>query len=158
MVLPDSSSVIAFLHDLDRPDLLEQLCTEDRKLLICEAVAKELRGGKTGKHLHKCPSLEYPADSHGIDTEQLAARFPYLGPGEIGVLAWGLHHSGRASRYVLVLDDKRARTAASKLNLKLTGTIGIIRSMNDLGIVPHEEAADLEKTLRTSRFWYKDEF
>ena len=55
-----------------------------------------------------------------------------LGPGEQEVLALGLE----APDAVIVLDDAFARRVAQAVGLHITGTIGIILSAKQVGLIP----------------------
>lgn len=124
--------------------------------MVSSAVAEELRAGKTGRELSKCRRLEFNENRATLQIEGLGARFPYLGAGEISVLAWGLHDKGEKREYLCVLDDRRARQAAAKLDLSLKGTVGLLRELNDRGFVSVQEREALEKTLVDAGFWFKE--
>lgn len=76
-----------------------------------------------------------PAD----ELMKLKVRFPGLHEGELEVIWWGFQFKD----CLCVLDDKKARKSATKLGLKITGTIGILHILNEIGMISEEERKDL---------------
>ena len=107
-IIIDSSSIIA-LYKLDLIDVLKDLYSS---INAPEAVLVEL-----GHDLPHWINI-LPVN----DDETVGYLRKKLGSGESEVITLGVEKQN----YVLVLDDLRARHAAKKLGLKITGLLGIL--------------------------------
>lgn len=114
-----NTSPIQYLHQLGLLDLLAELTSQ---ITVPPAVVNELEVGL--QHNVDLPiitelawvSIQTPVSSAA------APLIPDLGRGETEVLMLGLE----LERAVLVLDDSLARKTAQLLQLKFTGTLGIL--------------------------------
>lgn len=135
--------------------MLERVATL-HDLRVCEAVHGELNKEKTRERLDKCKGLNFPKNLEGLDTTSLQDRYPYLGPGEVNILALALIHKKNGDDYFCIFDEKRARKVAESLGLSFMGTIGLLRELEREGLLPREERIQLEAKLAKSPFYYKE--
>jgi len=150
----DSSVLIAFFAALNNPELLLSLIKCGYEICIPNGVLLELKKGKTFQLLSPFFSNFTPLSE--VDTTSLKFRFVSLGQGELEVLFWGLEFEKRKESYVCVLDDKRARSAAKKLRLRYTGTIGILNTLEESGIINSIEKDYILKKLKEFGFRIPD--
>lgn len=124
-----NTSPIQYLHQLGLLDILKQLVGH---ITIPQAVVDELEAGRTlGHDLPDVTSLEWidmrvPASSQHVTS-------PDLGRGETDVLRLALELP--AGGAVVILDDAKARAAAGRLGLKLTGTLGVLLDAKRAGLI-----------------------
>jgi predicted nucleic acid-binding protein len=124
-----NTSPIQYLHQLGLLDLLRRL---GDSVIVPTAVVRELNDGRqVGVSL---PDL---AEISWISVVQSASAVVLplvtdLGPGEAEVLALGLERRSA----VLVLDDAVARRTARMLQLRHTGTLGLLLDAKRAGYIP----------------------
>ena len=114
----NTSCLIAF-ETVQRLDLLEQIYEE---VLLPEAVAQEWG-------LPPPPWLKVKSISNQALAKALRLQ---LGPGEAEAIALAVELG--ADR--LILDDQRARQIAAKLQIPITGTVGIALRAKHNGLLP----------------------
>lgn len=120
--MPETVSNTSPIQYLYQAGLLELLPTLYGQVIIPAAVAQELAAGRGSGVALPDPSqlawitIEPPADS------TLLRMVADLGPGEREVIALGL----RSPDSLLLLDDGVARRYAKHLNLRITGTLGVL--------------------------------
>ncbi len=130
------TSPLQYLHQLRRMDFLRALA---EAVIIPPSVVAELDAGRRA-------GIDLPElDSSFVvvhKPERTQNPFPTLnlGDGEIGVLSLGLESRNR----IVVIDDGLARRAATALDLKLTGTMGILLDAKKMGLIP-TVAPELER-------------
>jgi uncharacterized protein len=120
--LPDlicDTSVVQYLHQLRLLHLLPKLAD---RVIVPPAVTKELDAGRTlGVDVPDPYDLQWLCIKQPVSI----AAIPLindLGPGETEVLMLALE----LQNAVAVLDDRLARQIAENLNLRYTGTLGIL--------------------------------
>jgi len=86
------------------------------------------------------------------DEGTLRKRFPGLGNGEINVLFWGLKLKGSGVQYYCVIDEKLGRKAAQKLQLPLTGSIGLLKLLKDKKVLSIEQLKIIVDDIKKSPF------
>jgi predicted nucleic acid-binding protein len=122
------TSPFQYLHQLG---LLHILPALSQAVIIPPAVVDELAAGRElGVDLPDPTGLAWITIRRPVS----AAAIPLitdLGPGETEVLMLALELSAT----VLVLDDALARQVAHSLNLKLTGTLGILLDAKRAGLI-----------------------
>ena len=127
-----NTSPLQYLHQLGLLDLLPRLVG---RVTVPQAVVDELEAGRAlGHDLPDVTSLAWvtvrtPAAPH--------VTYPELGRGETDVLSLALELP--AGEMVVILDDAQAREAASRLGLKLTGTLGVLLDAKRAGLIPAVE-------------------
>ena len=123
-----NASPVILLAKAEVIHLLPKLCDE---LVIPSGVVNEVAVGQRGD-LGRAwlagegarfikPAMALPAELRNAD----------LGQGEAEVLAWALAHAN----FRAVLDDKRGRIWAQKLNLPLIGSLGVVVLMKQRGLI-----------------------
>jgi predicted nucleic acid-binding protein len=126
------TSPLQYLHQLE---LLHVLPALTEGVIIPPAVVDELATGRAlGVNLPDVAELDWISVRHPIS----AAALPLitdLGPGETEVLMLALE----LPKTVTVLDDALARRVAHTLNLKLTGTLGILIDAKQAGMISSVE-------------------
>jgi predicted nucleic acid-binding protein len=130
--VPETISNTSPIQYLYQAGLLELLPTLYGRVIIPAAVADELASGRELGVRLPDPSelawitIERPADG------TLLRIVADLGPGEREVIALGLSLPGS----LLLLDDAVARRYAKHLNLRVTGTLGVLLKAKSLGHLP----------------------
>jgi len=123
------TSPIQYLHQLELLHILPALA---QNVIIPPAVADEVAAGRAlGVKLPDLKVLDWVS----IRRPDSAAALPLvtdLGPGETEVLMLALE----LPQAVAVLDDALARQVAETLNLKLTGTLGLLVDAKRSGLIP----------------------
>jgi hypothetical protein len=129
--LPDlvcDTSPIQYLHQLGLLDVLHEL---GERVILPTAVADELSVGRSlGVRLPDVETLDWVT----IKRPRSEAALPLisdLGPGEAEALMLALEMPG----CVVVLDDAAARRTAEALNLRLTGTLGLLLDAKEAGLI-----------------------
>ncbi len=130
--MPETISNTSPIQYLYQAGLLELLPTLYGRVIIPEAVAQELAAGrKAGVSLPDPSELAWMCIERPSD-EALMRIAADLGPGEREVIALGL----RSPDSLLLLDDGVARRQAKYLNLRVTGTLGVLLKAKSLGCLP----------------------
>lgn len=121
-----NTSPIQYLYQADAPSLLPQLFGE---VCVPEAVAAEIQAGRQRNIL--LPDLEVLPwlVVRRVQQRALLPLVTHLGDGEKEVLALGLELRGS----LLLLDDRNARRHAITLDLKLSGTLGVLLLAKERG-------------------------
>jgi predicted nucleic acid-binding protein len=127
-VISDTSP-LQYLHQLGLLDLLPRLVGH---ITVPQAVVDELEAGRAlGHNLPDVTSLGWVGVRSPTSTQQAAS--PDLGRGETEVLALALElHTDGA---VVIIDDAKAREAAGRLGLNLTGTLGVLLDAKRAGLI-----------------------
>ena len=145
IVVADSSPLIALCR-IGRLNLLNDLFG---RLFIPDAVWNELTGGDPEKHgVKDILSANWIERRSVIDASLVCLLRKDLGAGESEaiVLARELEAG------VLLMDERRGRTAAKRLGLTCTGLIGVLIEAQRQGIVRHPVA--IARELREiAGFW-----
>ncbi|UCC86700.1 MAG: DUF3368 domain-containing protein [Anaerolineales bacterium] len=122
------TSPIQYLHQLELLHILPALV---ESVVVPPAVMNEVATGRTlGVNLPDLEELAWVT----VRRPTSAAALPLvtdLGPGETQVLMLALE----APEAVVVLDDALARQVAEALNLKFTGTLGLLIDAKRAGLV-----------------------
>lgn len=122
-----NTSPIAHLHRARALDVLPTVCGV---ILIPEEVRAELRAGiARGKDGPDPDTLAWVHVVAAQQPEDIATL--RLGAGERGVLA-----VGRERNAIVILDDGPARSAANRLGLRVTGTVGVLVQARRQGVLP----------------------
>jgi len=121
-----NTSPLQYLYQLDLLDLLPALYGE---VLVPTGVVSEIAAGATRgvslPHLGDLPWLHVCE----VGTPALLSLIPDLGAGEREVLALALEKTGA----LVILDDSQARRLAERLELALTGTLGLLLKAKQIG-------------------------
>jgi predicted nucleic acid-binding protein len=137
------TSPLQYLHQIGLLDVVQPLLGQ---LTIPPAVALELEEGHArGVDLPDLDELDWVS----IRTPQSSIAVPLvtdLGPGETQVLMLALETADS----IVILDDARARQLAEALELRLTGTLGLLLDAKRAGLTP--AVAPLLERLEALRF------
>lgn len=149
IVIADSSPLIALCR-IGRLDLLNVLFG---RLLIPDAVWNELTGGKPeNPGTEEILSANWSERRSVVDTSLVFLLRQDLGAGESEAIV--LARELKAD--VLLMGERRGRTAAKRLGLTCTGLIGVLIEAHRQGIVTHPAA--IAQDLRdVAGFWVSDE-
>jgi predicted nucleic acid-binding protein len=124
-----NTSPLQYLHQLGLLGILPQLVG---RVTVPQAVADELEAGRAlGHDLPDVTSLGWAGVR--VPTSSQHVISPDLGRGETDVLRLALELP--ADEVVVILDDARARAAAGRLGLKLTGTLGVLLDAKRAGLI-----------------------
>lgn len=152
----DASPIIAFFAEMREPEILLRLRRLGYELLVPDAVSRY--------DITREPSKTILAQSVAsgsisllppVDPVLLTAfmnSHPSLGKGESEVilLAIGFRSQGEAA--LCVIDEKAARRVATNLGLPVKGTLGVLRTLRDSGLLDQEELTRLKGRLLASGF------
>jgi predicted nucleic acid-binding protein len=128
LIIADTSSLIAF-KDIDKLDILEALCGN---VFITSQVASEYRGVLP----------EWIKILEVKDTAKLQSFTKSLDLGEASAITLALE----TENPLLILDDGKARRFALALGINITGTIGLLITAHQNGLL-----ADLNDTIEKLR-------
>ena len=125
MKLLDNSCISLFILEIPDYNFLMELHELNESLNITNHVKNEFKEtGQIGK-LEKYINSEILNLEHVDYDPLLKRRYPFLGDGELSIIQWGLNLKESRS-YYCIIDDLRARKVAKKLNLSLSGSVGLI--------------------------------
>jgi uncharacterized protein len=123
------TSPLFYLHRLGQLLLLQQLY---RRILVPEAVFAELLTGRNqGEDVPTLTQYDW-IEIHRIHTQDPLPLISDLGSGETEVLTLALEEPGS----LVVLDDRYAREIATRKNIRLTGTAGVLLKAKADGHLP----------------------
>ncbi|OQX25085.1 MAG: hypothetical protein BWK80_17495 [Desulfobacteraceae bacterium IS3] len=137
LIIADSSALIA----LEKIGLSDILCKMYSTVLLPEAVIEEY-----GVTDFPCFSIRKIQDS----LKSLLSHYANLGKGESEVIVLAYQTGIKA-----IIDDMKARKAALKLGLTITGTIGVLLKAESLDLI--SSAYDKAEELRKKGFYVSDE-
>jgi predicted nucleic acid-binding protein len=124
-----NTSPLQYLHQLGLLDLLPRLVG---RVTVPQAVVDELEAGRAlGHDLPEVTSLGWVVVR--VPTPSQHVTSPDLGRGEADVLRLALELPMGGA--VVILDDAKARAAAGRLGLKLTGTLGVLLDAKRAGLI-----------------------
>lgn len=151
MKLLDNSSLSLFLLEIPEYEFLKELYEINESLNITHHVKKEFEVADNLNILSSILENQMIKLEHIDYSPKLKARFPNLGEGELSIIQWGLYLNGSRS-YYCVLDDFRARKVAKKLNLSISGSIGLIILLKNKNNYSKEKIEDIIDSIRKSNF------
>jgi uncharacterized protein len=123
------TSPIQYLHQLELIHVLPKLA---KQVFVPSAVVEEIKiGHSLGINLPKLEEFDWVNVRRPASVLALPL-VTNLGPGETEVLMLALEMRGA----VVVLDDAPARELAETLDLRLTGTLGLLLDAKKAGLVP----------------------
>ncbi len=123
-----NTSPLQYLHQLGRLEILAALAGT---VIVPSAVTAELNHGRAkGVDLPDLSRLGWIQERRPAEPAD-AALIADLGAGEAGVLLLALE----ATDPVVILDDRLARRRAEALDLRLTGTLGLLLSAKRVGLI-----------------------
>ena len=155
-LLLDSSCVIAFIEELNRPDLLKSLVEKGVVLMITDSIKAELTKGNTYiKVIKENISLEIVNVENNLVDKFIEANARTISRGEASVIVFATKNPHK--EIIIILDDKKARKVADKNKLNYHGTLWIITELlTSLNIITPDEARSLIKQLKRRGFYIPD--
>jgi predicted nucleic acid-binding protein len=147
MIVIADSSPLHYLILLEQADILRRLY---RNVLIPDAVAKELRAAQSpldvsawvAHHPSWLRIVEVTAGDIALISDELDL-------GERAAIAL----AGKTGADLLLIDESAGRAEARRRNLRVTGTLGVLRAAADVGLL---DVRDVLSRLRATNF-YVDE-
>jgi hypothetical protein len=136
VVIADTSCLI-LLDKIDELDILNALFEE---VYITETIAKEF-----GKKLPQWINIENLRDQNYKQALEIE-----IDEGEASALA--LYFD--LPNAILILDDYKARKTAEKLNMKYTGTFGILLRAKKMGVI--NELKPITDKIKATNFRFSD--
>ncbi len=121
-----NTSPLQYLYQSDGLELLVELFGQ---VQIPEAIAMELKEGRRQNVYLPDPATLPWLNISSVQDRTLMPLVTNMGDGEMEVLALGLETPDA----LLILDDKRARRHALALDLKFSGTLGIMLLAKERG-------------------------
>jgi len=147
MIVVADSGPLHYLILLDQIDLLHRFYGQ---VLIPDAIAQELCAAAAPSPVSGwIARLPEWATITPVSLEQIAAITDDLDLGERAAIAL----AGAIRADLLLIDDAAGRVEAKRRNLRVTGTLGVLRAGAEQGIV---DVPDMLAKLRTTSF-YADE-
>lgn len=159
MKILDSSVIILYLNDIDGKEYFNLLSKNNSHLHIPTSVYDEILDNSQIRELDTLISqniITKMVCNDSKDEAILKSRFPGLGNGEINVLYWGLKLKDSGTQYHCVIDEKLGRTAAQKLQLPLTGSIGMLKILKDKKLLNAEQLKSIVLDIKKSPFRVND--
>jgi predicted nucleic acid-binding protein len=126
------ASVLIVLHKINEIEILKKVYNE---VVITPLIASEF--GEEIPDWIKIKSVE--------NLKYQAILETMLDKGEASALSLAFEMGNS----LLILDDLKARKVAHDLNLKFTGTLGVINKAKYLGVIPHVKPI-IEKLIQTN--------
>ena len=138
-----NTSPFQYLHQIGQLHILPALAG---KIIVPSAVVEELAVGRVaGVDLPDLAQLDWVMVQSPAGQSALPL-IPDLGAGESEVLMLALETPGAT----VILDDMLARRVAESLNLRLTGTLGLLLDAKQAGLI--SQVRPLLDQLQTLRF------
>ncbi len=142
-VLVLDSSVLILLMETGKLDILEEMSTKYR-IITPRAVEYEL--ARAGRRIPPSIFIESPRES-------LPFQFLSIGLGEKEVIGLTLELIGEGMTAVAILDDRKARSVASRLGLPYMGTLGLIELAKKEQVITKSEAVFLLEEISHTSFY-----
>jgi predicted nucleic acid-binding protein len=137
VVVVDSSALIA-LSASGMLDLLQKLY---RSVLITSVIRSEVRAVLP----------EWITVDDDYDQSQFTILRMDLDPGEASAIALALRHRN----YLVLIDEAKGRKMARRLDLKISGTLGVLLKAKQLGVL--DSGADALDRICKSGFYLSEE-
>lgn len=152
----DASPIIAFFSEMREPDILLRLRRIGYELLVPEAVFRQDIIQEPAKRILAESiangSVTLLPSTAAATLEAFMNSHPSLGEGESEVILHAIESRSRGEAAVCAIDEKAARRIAADLGLVVKGTIGVLRTLRDHGLIEEQDLARLREKLRASGF------
>lgn len=165
MNLIDTSGIILFIDFIPQFNCISHLYNLNIQLFITKVVEAEYFEKSErvlNSFLETYPSLNYYIDNkiinihETLDFEELKNRYPMLGAGELSILMLGLVYQKQNKDYVCIIDDKKARNIAEKLNLNIMGSLKLILEIKNNKIFNQSQIKQIISHIQKSPFRITD--
>ena len=150
----DASSIIAMYGHLDCSQAITMLKDLGYETYMPKAVHEELKGGPTYSKAREVILREIMVMEHPPlrELDELRRKYPALGPGELEVIYWASYLQKQGESVFAVLDDKKARTTAQRLRLKIKGTLGLLNLLKNHGLIDEAKKRNTLNQLKEAGF------
>lgn len=158
MKILDSSFLIAIITDIECEQLIENLIKLNHELIVPYSVCHEVIFGKGEIPFQNMIDKNYFRVVQLNTIEELGnlqTTYPYLGFGELDTI---LTYEKLKTNAYCILDDKLARKIAKARLLQFTGTLGLLKLLNDRSLISNEDYLKTLKDLSRSGFRMPKEF
>lgn len=157
----NASPIIAFFDELRDSGKLLLLRSLDYELIVPDHVwrheiVKEPSSSVLAECIREGSVLVMPPPG-SPDVEDFLRNHPALGPGESEVILNALSLRAAGEEVVCILDEGPARGIAGQLGLRVTGTLGLILTLRESGLITEDEERRLRNGLRSSTFRMSDD-
>ena len=142
MIVVADTSPINYLVQIGEPDLLHRLY---REVIVPAAVVRELRAAKTPEVVRAWIE-QAPFWVRIADPVELLEGLSFLDAGEHQAISLAI----RLQADLLLIDEQTGRREARRLNLGVTGTLGVLKASAEAGYLNLANA--LERLSRTNFF------
>ena len=158
MKIFDSSPLIAILGELNQPIILEQTISLGYSLYAPFAVVNEISKNPSRENLSRMIGKKQITKLKQIDGGEMQSfrnRYYKLGLGESEVILTANKWQAMNKKFCCIIDDQVARKVCEDFNFKCKGTIGILKKLNEQGLLTSQEMEMLFKKLEEAGFRYK---
>jgi len=160
----DTSPLILFIDFISQHRCIDHLYNLGEKINISQEVYDEYYYKTTygvNNHLlndyienQKINVLEKDISK---EVFRLYNRYPNLHQGELSTIAVGNICKDKKKNYLCVIDDKKARNIAKRLNLNLSGSIGLIKHLKNNNLFNNDDIDCIISDIENSRFFVSNE-
>ena len=157
MKIFDTSSIVCIFREVQYPKILDACKGLGYRLSITPQVYEEImENPETLRHLEAYGNIEIVQDGDTECCKRLAKRYPWLHKGELSVLCAGVAIERDKKRCYCVIDE-RARNLRDILQIRVTGTVGLILWERERLALTDGECHDLYNRVLQSSFHIKKE-
>ena len=150
----DTSVIIAFFTEIDDGEFLYALTKKDFEIYVTDGVIAEVNrepaSSRLKQAMHDGWIKSKSVEKHKFESFKNAN--PMLDYAEVEVLICCLGFKSCNEEYCCVLDEGAGRKIADSLHLSKTGTLGLLRIMNETEIIDGECMKKLLNRLGQSTF------
>ncbi len=155
MKIIDTSTFVGIFNEAKRPDVFEDLLQLGHILVITKYVLSEVEDPTTSTNVKRLITERKLERSERNALEEIKAfqlSYTNLEPGETDVILTYLKLSQYTDNIYCILDDDAARKTASKLKIRYTGLIGLLKMLKTRGIKSPDEIREIFKLLKKGGF------
>jgi predicted nucleic acid-binding protein len=150
----DASVIIAFFRELDDGQFLYALTKKGFEIYVTDGVIVEVKKEPELSRLRQaiCEGWIGSKSVEKHEFDRLKNVYPMLDYAEVEVLICCLRFRSYDEEYCCVLDEGPGRKIADSLNLAKTGTLGLLKILEDNKIIDTECTEKLLNKLEQSTF------
>ena len=155
MKILDSSVLIGMFDDINRPDIFDDILKLGHELVITKYVLKELLAKHSNIYVQKLlkeGKLRLLEENLIEEIRVFQEQIYKLEDGETDVILTCQKLGGYQNNVYCILDDKDARKAALKLDIKFRGLWGLLDMLEERGIKSSDEVKEIKTLLKDSNF------
>ncbi|KZX16799.1 hypothetical protein MBCUT_05180 [Methanobrevibacter cuticularis] len=164
MNLFDTSPIILFVDFIGSRECIDYLCRLGKNISISQEVYNEYYHETTYwlnnnllKHYIENQKINLIKKDISEELSELSKRYPSLHEGELSIIALGKLCQKNSKNYLCVIDDKKARNIAKKLNLNLSGSIGLIKLLKSKNIFNENDINFIISDIENSKFYVSND-